>query len=283
MQSDVIMLGTDNIKIVFIGDIHGRKFWKDVVPYENIPIVFVGDYLDPYTSIEDITSKDSIENLKEIMSYARQNKNVHLLYGNHDSYAFRSTSLCTVRHDWVRYNEICDLYSANKELFTMCFDFRHAKKRYLVTHAGFTPSWLRIHGKNLYGERYSLSAKTVNRPFESEYPYGGRDGFNALCEIGYRRGGLDPTGSFLWADFDEHVELASKPQKQIPGNITQVFGHSWLKEAVHVKGSYEFCCVDCKEAICLDNEGIFRYLKNGSPVREAELSMENKNKTPKNQ
>jgi len=271
------------IKFIVIGDVHGRKFWKDAVPYKDIPVVFVGDYLDPYTSIEDITSKDAISNFKEIMEYARGNKNAHLLLGNHDSYAFRNTALCTVRHDWVRYEEICQLYSDNMELFTMAFDIKEREKRYLFTHAGFTPYWLRTYGKILYGDRYRLNAKTVNKPYENEYPYGGKDGFRALCEVGYRRGGLDPTGSFLWADFDEHAELASLEQKLISHNIIQVFGHSWLKEAVHVKGSYEFCCVDCREAICLDDEGIFRYLKDWKPVREAELSIQNKNKTPKNQ
>lgn len=272
----------DSIVFIVIGDVHGRKFWKEAIPYNDIPIIFVGDYLDPYTSIEDITSKDAISNFKEVMDYARGNKNVHLLYGNHDSYAFRSTALCAVRHDWVRYEDICKLYSDNKELFTMSFDLKHGNVRYLFTHAGFTPYWLRTYGKALYGGRYRLNAKTINKPFENEYPYGGKEGFRALCEIGYKRGGLDPTGSFLWADFEEHAELASIEQKTIPKNIIQVFGHSWLKESIHVKGSYEFCCVDCKEAIYLDDKGTFRYLKDGKPVRKAELDVQDKIKTQKN-
>lgn len=43
--------------ILIVPDIHGRKFWKE--PCSNVDkyekIIFLGDYLDPYTWREDIS------------------------------------------------------------------------------------------------------------------------------------------------------------------------------------------------------------------------------------
>ena len=45
-------------KIIVLPDIHGRKFWMDVMD-NNCDIVFLGDYLDPYQH-EGITKVDAI-------------------------------------------------------------------------------------------------------------------------------------------------------------------------------------------------------------------------------
>ena len=62
--------------ILIVPDIHGRKFWKE--PCSNVDkyekIIFLGDYLDPYTWREDISKDDAIDNFKEIISFARENK-----------------------------------------------------------------------------------------------------------------------------------------------------------------------------------------------------------------
>ena len=36
--------------IAIIPDVHGRQFWKDVIPRKDEfeKIIFLGDYLDPY-------------------------------------------------------------------------------------------------------------------------------------------------------------------------------------------------------------------------------------------
>ena len=72
--------------MLVIPDVHGRKFWKDVVTqYENNvdKIIFLGDYLDPYPD-EGITRKDAINNFEEIIDYKVNNKDKFvLLLGNH--------------------------------------------------------------------------------------------------------------------------------------------------------------------------------------------------------
>ena len=63
-------------KIVIIPDVHGRTFWKEpVMKYKNYPevhIVFLGDYLDAYESLEYITAEDAIVNFEEIIDIANK-------------------------------------------------------------------------------------------------------------------------------------------------------------------------------------------------------------------
>lgn len=261
----------NGIEFIIIGDVHGRDFWKVAASQKEIPIVFVGDYLDPYTSIENITSEHAIDNFKEIMDFAKGNKNVTLLYGNHDSYAFDSTTLCSCRHDWIRYEEIKKLYSDNRNLFSMASDFKVKNKDFLITHAGLNPYWIEYCWKKIYGENAKINAKTINMPMEKKFPYGEKQWFSYLCMISSRRGGLDPCGSFLWSDISDHLNMASEPQSEIPDNIFQIFGHSWIREAIRINGSYNFACVDCKRAVYVDSDGQIRYLDNDKEIKDVTL------------
>ena len=43
------MQANSNSRILIIPDVHGRTFWRDAVEAAGeMPIVFLGDYLDPY-------------------------------------------------------------------------------------------------------------------------------------------------------------------------------------------------------------------------------------------
>lgn len=69
-------------ELVLIPDIHGRSFWRNAVKkHRNHPVVFLGDYVDPYRG-ESITNEDALANFKEIIAYAKDNNHVTLLLGN---------------------------------------------------------------------------------------------------------------------------------------------------------------------------------------------------------
>lgn len=71
------------MKILIMPDIHGRTFWKEGVSSgEYDKIIFLGDYIDPY-SWEGISKNDAISNFEEIIDYAKAHDNVVLLLGNH--------------------------------------------------------------------------------------------------------------------------------------------------------------------------------------------------------
>ena len=61
-------------KWIVIPDVHGRKFWRDVVKgNEDKRIIFLGDYLDPY-GMEGISPEDSYKELRSslfILKYVK--------------------------------------------------------------------------------------------------------------------------------------------------------------------------------------------------------------------
>lgn len=71
-----------NNKIYLVSDVHCRDFYKPVLDIKDKPVIFLGDYMDPYVD-EGFTDKHGIKNLQEIIDFARNNKNVTLLVGNH--------------------------------------------------------------------------------------------------------------------------------------------------------------------------------------------------------
>ena len=98
--------------IYVVPDVHGRKFWDVIKNHlnEKCDIVFLGDYVDPY-SHEGVTKEQAFENFKEIIDIARRNNNVHLLLGNHDLEYMLGTDVCNCRCDGERYDDITTLIS----------------------------------------------------------------------------------------------------------------------------------------------------------------------------
>ena len=47
----------NNVSVLVIPDVHGRKFWKEAINkfskdiYPDLNIIFLGDYVDPYSSL----------------------------------------------------------------------------------------------------------------------------------------------------------------------------------------------------------------------------------------
>ena len=69
-------------KVLIAPDIHCRDFYKPLLDVKDQKIIFLGDYMDPYSS-ENTSDKQGIANLEEIIDFAKQNDNVILLEGNH--------------------------------------------------------------------------------------------------------------------------------------------------------------------------------------------------------
>lgn len=70
------------MKILVLGDIHGRTIWKDIIEKENPDkVIFLGDYVSTH---DNISSTQQINNLEEILTYKENNPDkVILLRGNH--------------------------------------------------------------------------------------------------------------------------------------------------------------------------------------------------------
>lgn len=71
------------MKILVLGDIHGRLCWLDIIKRENPDLtVFLGDYVSTH---DDISSEQQCMNLEDILNHKAENPDkVILLRGNHD-------------------------------------------------------------------------------------------------------------------------------------------------------------------------------------------------------
>ena len=60
----------ENLEILIIPDVHGRDFWrepvKDVLENSDKPVIFLGDYLDPYSYEWEGTGVDCQEYCVEV-------------------------------------------------------------------------------------------------------------------------------------------------------------------------------------------------------------------------
>lgn len=126
------------MKIVVIGDIHGRKVWKRIL--KNEPdydlIIFLGDYVSTH---DDVTAKQQIDNLKKILQFKEDNSDkVILLRGNHD---FQHLA-----YDWAQ----CSGYDEQVEKGMIKLKTRYLKdtqwlykyNNIIFSHAGISNTWL---------------------------------------------------------------------------------------------------------------------------------------------
>lgn len=201
------------MKVVVIGDIHGRRSWKFIVKRNvGAHFIFLGDYTDPY-KVENISEEQCIENLEEILDFKLANKDkVTLLIGNHDAQYFYPNLFATTAMSKDYVMELMDLYYYNKNLF----QFAYQKGNYLFTHAGVSNQWFNryIGILNGFGLKDDLSniGKVLNSIGDSKY-------LKIFSDVSKIRNGQEENGSPLWADISE-VEFDSLD------GIHQVVGHS---------------------------------------------------------
>lgn len=127
------------MKIVAIGDIHGRDIWKSIVETEKDAdmFVFVGDYYDSHR----IPAEKIHINFREILEFKVKNpKKVTLLVGNHDMhYLPFAKQKCSGYDPKVAMVAGMALHE-NLKNGSMQMALLHDE--YLFTHAGVTSTWL---------------------------------------------------------------------------------------------------------------------------------------------
>lgn len=206
------------MKLIICGDIHGSQFWKNGLKYFNenpdSKMIFLGDYLDPYTRYEGITHEDAYNNFLEILEFAKSNPlRVILLRGNHDEYLFNEQRECC-RHDYYNLDRNRKLFQNNIDLFR----FAYKQDNYLFTHAGVCGGWL----------KYNNLSEDINEDNIVNYL---NSNPKCLWQIGYSRGGRYSTlGSPLWCCWEGDWYY---DDCQNPFNLTQCFGHTR-------EGKYDF-------------------------------------------
>lgn len=146
------------MKIIALGDTHGRTNWKKIIAKETFDkIIFIGDYFDTQ---EDISPEQQINNFKKIIRHKKKNMDkVVLLLGNHD-YQYLKASEKYPSYQ-VSYGTAIQklLHQAMEEdLLQICFVW----KKLVFTHAGVTKTWC----KNNH-IRKTVLANAINDLFKS--------------------------------------------------------------------------------------------------------------------
>lgn len=271
-------MSKQDVNILILPDIHGRRFWYDAVnefpkeEYPNLDIVFLGDYVDPYESIEHIGRQEAIDNFKDILDYANNDSRIKLLIGNHDMHYWYNAQYKS-RVDYKNYDKIKDMFLQNFTLFNVAFDKTINDRYFLLTHAGVTKQWyehLRFIGKfaqttkinKISEERIEYCKFLENFEPDAEHLNKLKINFQGQANLwmaSYARGGDNSCGSCIWEDlrewFYEGVEIP---------DIYQIFGHSrWSKDnpdEAYIDKERKFACIDTKYAWVITNNGELKKL-----------------------
>lgn len=126
------------MRIIALGDTHGRTNWKSIVRNnDSDKVVFIGDYFDTH---EDASADQQISNFKEIIAYKKANiDKVILLVGNHDYHYMRGAGEHYSGFQEWRKTDIQEVLHAalDLDLLQMC----HLEGNFLFSHAGVTKTW----------------------------------------------------------------------------------------------------------------------------------------------
>ena len=238
-------------KTLIIPDTHGRTFWKGPVETygdEVEKIVFLGDYVDPYTSLEGITVEEAISNFREILELKGKTPDkVVLLYGNHDlHYAFKSVPK-TSRYSEIHATEIRKLFKDNSELFSLAHSETIGGNRYLLTHAGMMKGWY-ADNSDFIG---APTDENLNNLSNSEH------GLRIMWEMSKYRRWLSRSrfGSIVWSDIRERTDATDSDQYTPDGwPAYQIFGHTQLIQRPSITD--EWACIDCRSGFVLTDNGL---------------------------
>jgi predicted phosphodiesterase len=219
------------MKVTFIADLHGEDLWKKVIDKESDLFVFLGDYFDSFT----ITHKQQLDNFKDILYFAENNKDkVKLLLGNHDIHYLLWH---TPYYDYMKGSgfssslvwKVNNLYEEHKHLFQLAWQ----KGNILVTHAGLTQNYYDKVLKEFHKNESSCNyADLLNKLWSRKS--------ELLMRIGKSRGGPEEWGGVFWCDISELIQSPLH-------NIIQVVGHTPLEDIkeITVDDKTKLYFIDC--------------------------------------
>jgi predicted phosphodiesterase len=127
------------VKIICVGDIHGKTVWRDVLAKEQDAdkVIFLGDYFDCF---EPVSTRTQIENFNAIVELKRNDPNKYiLLIGNHD-YHYMKGFADRQGYSGYQYRTWQDIQDA-VEIALPLMQICHVQDKFCFTHAGVTNTW----------------------------------------------------------------------------------------------------------------------------------------------
>lgn len=231
------------MKILSIGDIHGRDIWKT---FGDISIlmksngsfkpdydkyVFIGDYCDSFT----LSHVEILHNLNEIIRFKKMYPEyVILLLGNHDvQYFLRNpfghNDLICSGYNSIGHVDYYDIYRKNRFLFQMAYQY----KNYLFSHSFVSSDWYRYSFRDVYFDfvaKLSCDIEMImSRNLGEALNTGLIYELEPMFMVGSERYGPNKYGGPLWEDI-----------KRVDNAILlyhQIVGHTPVKEIrTHILG-----------------------------------------------
>ena len=204
------------MKILTIGDVHGRTLWQDMINKEQPDqVIFLGDYLDSF----DIPWDKQLSNLLNIQAYKKANLDTcTLLIGNHCCPYLTGGDTGVSGYQQIaghHYRMVMDEMYKDQHI-QACTTIGD----YLFIHAGFTKQWAKSYGvrEDNPEDMNDLFYQNM-KPFE--FQHGPRvDDPNAAPS--YRA--ISSTGDNVWQS-PTWVRPMSLKQAAVPG-WNQVVGHT---------------------------------------------------------
>lgn len=204
------------MKILVLGDIHGRNCWTNIVANEPCDkVIFLGDYVSTH---DRITEEEQIVNLDRILTYKTANPDkVILLRGNHD--------LQHLDYDWAEcsgyFKKVADYMVSIKDKFLENTQWIYIYNNILFSHAGISAVWL---GKN--------KLEDINNMKPSEY-------FGFTPDNIFDNYGASKTQPLTWirpqilceCNIKDYTQVVGHTPVRVIGDIykaTKYHEHIWL-------------------------------------------------------
>lgn len=240
--------------VTIIPDVHGRPFWHNAVEQalcfcDEDPIIFLCDYVDSNLP-KSISPCEVIENLREIIEFAKEHSNVTLLLGDHDL-AYVNLDMHSNQRDLEHLQEIQNLFMANRELFKIAIIAEEDGESFVYSHAGILKEWASCEPVQRVLQTDSDDIKAIVDRLNELWIEDDPALYPILDMASLHHLRFDYCGSPVWA----HLREWSNTRADYPG-FRQVFGHTPLKSHPVVTPFY--AALDCRKAI-FNIEGIFSY------------------------
>jgi len=211
------------MKIVTLGDTHGRDIWKTIVKIENDfdKFIFIGDYFD---TRDDINASIQIQNFKEILEFKKENPDkVVLLIGNHDFHYLKGCGETYSGYQQYAAMDINEVLqpAVTSEHLQICYVYDDL----IFSHAGLTNTWCETNEIDLYNIENSVNTTFMKKMEAFRFEYGEN----------LDRSGNDVTQSPIW------VRIPSLLKDMVKG-FTYIIGHTTIKE-LHMANN--IIAIDC--------------------------------------
>ena len=241
------------MKLVAIGDTHGRDYWKQIVAQEHDAdeFVFVGDYFDSFT----VKGPDQINNFLDIIEFKKQSKvPVILLIGNHDYHYYPGIEDSgTSGYQTLLAPSIKHVVGDNKQYLQAAYQVGE----FVFTHAGLSSEWL--DDMVVDWDVDSLDA-TVNDLFQYQP---GKIAYRSYKQVGDQVYGAQGYGNeaFQGPIWIRPSALMTANKKTLRKKIIQVVGHT-PQDTIDIEGKStggRYYFIDTLEY----NQGQYLIVKDG--------------------